>query len=243
MQTIAIIPARYASTRLPGKPLLADTGKPLIRHVVEAVSRAPGLDRVVTATDDERILNAVRSFGAEAVMTSPDCRTGTDRLAQAAKTLELQDGDLVVNVQGDEPEIPPQCIERLIDLMGEASADMATLATPLPADQAGDPNRVKVVLDARGRAMYFSRARIPHDRDNTGDVPCLLHLGLYAYHVSFLHTYANLPSTPAESAEKLEQLRALEHGYTIAVAVVDYDGAGIDTPEDYERFVRRTPGG
>ena len=238
MRTIAIIPARYGSTRLPGKPLLDHTGKPLIQHVVESAREASSLDDVVVATDDERIVSAVEGFGGRAVMTSASCRTGTDRLAEAADALNLAGDDIVVNIQGDEPDIPAACIDQMALLLGEKNAEMATLATPLADEQVTDPNRVKVVCDLTGRAMYFSRSAIPYDRDGAGTA-ALLHIGAYAYGCAFLKTYARLPSTPAEQAEKLEQLRALEHGYSIAVAVVDYDGAGIDTPEDYKRFVRR----
>jgi 3-deoxy-manno-octulosonate cytidylyltransferase (CMP-KDO synthetase) len=237
-----IIPARYASTRLPGKPLLAATGKPLIQHVVENVQPARGVDRIVVATDDERIRAAVEAFGGEAVLTRADHPSGTDRIAEAAGTLGLGEQDIVINVQGDEPEIPPECLERLIALLESTDAPMATLATPLPAGQAGDPNKVKVVCSRGGRALYFSRAKIPHDRDGEGTAGYLWHLGVYAYRVGFLKRFAALPPTAAEVAEKLEQLRALEHGQSIAVAVVDYHGTGIDTPEDYAAFVKRTTG-
>ena len=239
MGAIAIIPARYASTRLPGKPLLARTGKPLIQHVVEAVLKARSIESIVVATDDERIVRAVTGFGAEVVMTSPDCRSGTDRLAEAADKLALADSAMVVNVQGDEPEMPPECIDTLVGLLEHTDADMATLATPLEQARVADPNRVKVVLDRRGYAMYFSRSAIPFDRDGTGDVRRLLHLGIYAYRVGFLTRYAALEPTAAERAEKLEQLRALEHGYRIAVGVVEHYAVGIDTPADYEAFVKR----
>ena len=239
MSVIAIIPARYGSTRLPGKPLLAETGKPLIRHVVEAVRQASRIDRVVVATDDERIRAAVEGFGAEAVLTSPACRTGTDRLAEAAEELHLADDDVVVNVQGDEPEIPPAAVDRLVELLLASGAPMATLAAPLAPELADDPGKVKVVLGRSGRALYFSRARIPHDRDGAGGVDYLLHLGVYAYRAAFLRRYAAMESTPAEAAERLEQLRALESGFSIAAAVVDYHGAGVDTPEDYAAFVER----
>jgi 3-deoxy-manno-octulosonate cytidylyltransferase (CMP-KDO synthetase) len=242
MGAIAIIPARYASTRLPGKPLLDRTGKPLIQHVVEQVRRARCIESVVVATDDERIARAAAAFGAEAVMTSVDCRSGTDRLAEAADKMALPDSARVVNVQGDEPEMPPEHIDRLVKLLESSEADMATLAAPLPADQAADPNRVKVVLDRRGYALYFSRAPIPFDRDRAGAAGYLLHLGVYAYRVGFLARYAALEPTAAEQAEKLEQLRALEHGYRIAVAVVEHYAAGIDTPRDYEAFVARQAG-
>ena len=236
----AIIPARYASTRLPGKPLLAETGKPLIQHVVESVQIAKRVGRIIVATDDERIFRAVRDFGAEAVMTRETCTTGTDRLAEAAAKLGLADDEIVVNVQGDEPEIPGGCVDRLVNLISESEAEMATLATPLSAAAADDANKVKVVLATGGRALYFSRAKIPHDRDGAGDVQYLLHLGIYAYRSGFLKAFAAMAPTPAEEAEKLEQLRALESGATIIAAVVDYDGAGIDTAEDYAAFVART---
>jgi len=241
MSIIAIIPARLASTRLGEKPLLAETGKPLIQHTVECVLRAKAIRRVVVATDAQRIADVVEAFGGEVIMTSADHRTGTDRLAEAAEHLHLADDDIVINVQGDEPDIPPECIDRLVELISTAEAPMATLAAALPAEGADDPNKVKVVLDAAGQAMYFSRAKVPHDRSG-GGAPYLLHLGVYAYRVAFLKRFAGLSQTPAELAEKLEQLRALEHGFDIAVAVVDYDGIGIDTPEDYAAFVARCKG-
>ncbi len=234
-----MIPARYASTRLPGKPLLAETGKPLIQHVVETVSQATVLDAIIVATDDERIAQAVKAFGGNAVMTSVDCASGTDRLAEAAETLGLQDDDIIINVQGDEPDIPPACLTLIVDLLESSGTEMATLATPLPASQAADPNKVKVVCDAGGRALYFSRAMIPFDRDNEGAAEYLLHLGVYGYRVGFLRRFNDMPPTPAEQCEKLEQLRALESGCTILVGIVDYDGHGIDTPDDYAAFVAK----
>lgn len=241
MDAIAIIPARYASTRLPGKPLLDRTGKPLIQHVVEAAGQCRHISRVVVATDDRRIREAVERFGGEVVMTSPDHTCGTDRIAEAVSParLALDDSAAVVNVQGDEPEMPSACIDRLVEVLASSGAPMATLAATMPAALTDDPNKVKVVLARDGTAMYFSRARIPADRDGTGDVDWLLHLGIYAYRAGFLKTLSGLAATPAEQAERLEQLRALENGYKIAVAVVDYHGAGIDTPEDYRRFVER----
>ena len=239
MSVTIIIPARYASTRLPGKPLLDRTGKTLIQHVVEAVHAATRADETIVATDDDRIMQAVAAFGGKAVMTSRSCRTGTDRLAEAAESLGLADDDIVVNVQGDEPDIPPACIDTLVELLAASDAPMATLAAPLPADQADDPNKVKVVLATDGTALYFSRAKIPFDRDDQGNVAYLLHLGIYAYRVAFLKRFAAMAATPAEQTEKLEQLRALENGHRIVAAVVDYDGVGIDTPEDYADFVER----
>ena len=238
MTTVAIIPARLASTRLPGKPLLDQTGKPLIAHVIDAVARCPKIEAIYVATDDQGIARAVEQAGARPVLTSADCRTGTDRLAQAADALGLDDRTIVVNIQGDEPDIPAEAIAALVEALTGADAEMATLACPLATDQAHLPNRVKVVCDRPGRAMYFSRAAIPFDRDGRG-AGHLLHIGAYAYRAGFLRAYARLDSTPCEQAESLEQLRALEHGYRIQVAVVDYDGAGIDTPEDYAAFVAR----
>jgi 3-deoxy-manno-octulosonate cytidylyltransferase (CMP-KDO synthetase) len=251
MGVIAIIPARYGSTRLPGKPLLARTGKTLIQHVVESVRCASSVQRIVVATDDRRIFDAVAGFGGQAIMTSPDCTSGSDRLAQAAALLGIHDDDIVVNVQGDEPDMPPHCIDKLVDILRQTPGPMATLATPISTEQAANPNRVKVVLAKDGRAMYFSRSVIPYDRRTTGVPPVpqptggtpvvryLWHLGIYAYRAQFLRAFAAMPPTPAEQREKLEQLRALENGFAIYVGIVDYDGMGIDTPEDYEAFVTR----
>jgi len=242
MTVVAIIPSRLGSTRLPDKPLLNETGKYLIQHVVEQVCRAKGLDDVLVATDAHQIVAACESFGANCVLTRPDHKTGTDRIAEAAQMLRLADDDIVVNVQGDEPEIPPACIDDLVGLIRHSECHMATLATPLSPEQADDPNRVKVVCDINGRAMYFSRSRIPYDRDGTDPVEYYLHLGIYAYRAGFLQEFTALPQTPAERAEKLEQLRALQHGHGIVVGTVLYAGAGIDTPDDYAAFVERCRG-
>ncbi len=239
MSATIIIPARYASVRLPGKPLLAETGKALIQHVVEGVSSAGSVSDVVVATDDQRIFDAVAAFGGKAVMTRVDHSNGTERLAEAAELLGLADDDIVVNVQGDEPDIPPGLIDTLVKMIETGPAPMATLCSPLPAALADDPNRVKVVFDETGLALYFSRFPIPLNRDSRADVKYFQHLGIYAYRVSFLKVYAKLKPTPLQQAESLEQLRALEHGYSIAISSVDYDGNGIDTPEDYAEFVRR----
>ena len=248
MSATIIIPARWASVRLPGKALLQQTGKYLVQHVVEAVSDAALAGRVVVATDDERIFDAVVSFGAQAIMTRADHANGTERLAQAAELLGLGDDDIVVNVQGDEPDTPPELVDELIKTLETSRSPMATLCTPLSAELARDPNRVKVVFgkgkgEGQGeenlQALYFSRAAIPFDRDGEGKAEYFMHLGLYAYRVSFLKLYAALPASPAQQAENLEQLRALEHGYSIAIAKVDYAGNGIDTPEDYAEFVER----
>jgi 3-deoxy-manno-octulosonate cytidylyltransferase (CMP-KDO synthetase) len=231
---VGVIPARYASTRLPGKPLLNETGKYLIQHVYEQARRCPALARVLVATDDERIAGAVRSFGGEAVLTSPHHPSGTDRVAEAVRDLDCA---RVINIQGDEPEIEPDLITALIGLLDDA--DMATLATPFedPAD-ALSASRVKVVVDRHHNALYFSRARIPHA--NGTAPPALLHLGIYGYAKSFLLRFVTLDRTMLEQAERLEQLRALEHGYRIRVGIVPWNSpGGIDTPADYAAFVKR----
>jgi len=237
---VAVIPARYASTRLPGKPLLNRTGKPLIQHVYERVQQVRSLQRVIVATDDRRIADVVRSFGGEAVMTRPDHPSGTDRVAEVAATLKA---DIVVNVQGDEPEIEPAYVDRLVDLLASRyDCEMATLACPFPAEvDPAEPSAVKVVVDLAGRAVYFSRSPIPHPRDRSegsgGDY--LLHIGIYAYRREFLGRLTTWPVGRLERIEKLEQLRAIEHGASIAVGLVERATVGIDTPEDYEAFVQR----
>ncbi len=234
----AIIPARYASARFAGKVLADRTGKPLIQHVHERAARAALVDRVIVATDDERIVAAVEAFGGEAVMTSPDHANGTSRIAEVARSL---DDEIIVNVQGDEPEIEPGLIDLTIRaLAGRADFPMATLASPFaPGEDPADPNIVKVVADRAGRALYFSRSLIPHDRDGAGARPPLKHVGIYVYRRDFLLTYVTLGPTPLEQAERLEQLRVLEHGYPIAVAVGDVPHHGIDTAQQYEAFVTR----
>lgn len=230
MEVVAVIPTRYASTRLPAKALLKRTGKYLIQHVYEAVRTCNDLDRVIVAADDERIIDAVKSFGGEAVMTSIHHQTGTDRIAEAVRNIDCAK---VINVQGDEPEIDRELISALVRRLDYA--DMATLATPFknPADVLL-PNRVKVVLDRHQNALYFSRSRLP----SSGDA--LLHLGLYGYTKSFLQHFVTLDRQPLEKAENLEQLRALEYGYKIKVGVVSVEPVGgIDTPADYEAFVKR----
>ena len=243
MKTVAIIPARYASTRFPGKPLAKETGKYLIQHVYEQVRLAKSIDEVIVATDDGRIFDAVASFGGGAAMTREGHPSGTDRVAEVAEGL---DADVIVNVQGDEPEIEPGNIDRLVTLLAEdADVSIGTLACPFPeGSDPADPNAVKVVLDGRGRALYFSRSLIPYPRNREGRIDApkdwLLHVGIYAYRREFLLQLAELSPTPQEQCEKLEQLRVLEHGFPIAVAVVDQAAAGIDTPEDYAAFVQRT---
>jgi len=238
----AIIPARYASTRFPGKPLANETGKPLIQHVYEAVTGARRVDRVLVATDDRRIAEAVRAFGGEAAMTRADHATGTDRVAEVAARLDAR---LIINVQGDEPEMDPGAIDTLVDLMDtRPDVPMGSLACRF-TDEADvqNPACVKVVLDHSGNALYFSRSLIPYPRDAGGRVNTpgkwLLHLGIYAYRPEFLAELTRTPPTELEQVEQLEQLRALYAGAKIAIALVDRASTGIDTPEQYAAFVER----
>jgi 3-deoxy-manno-octulosonate cytidylyltransferase (CMP-KDO synthetase) len=245
MEIVAVIPARFASTRLPGKPLLSATGRPLIQHVYEAARRAKRLNRIIVATDDTRIAEAVTAFGGEVVMTRADHATGTDRVAEVA--LGLMTTRVIVNLQGDEPEVSGTALDCVVELLDQdPEAPMATLATPIRSESVyRDPACVKVVCSERGRALYFSRSPIPFYRDGFPDPATAprplgyLHLGLYAYRRDFLLRLASIPSSRWEAAEKLEQLRVLDAGYPIAVGVVDEPSIGIDTPEDYHRFVAR----
>lgn len=237
---VVIIPARYASTRFPGKPLALIDGKPMIQWVHERATSA--VKRVIVATDDDRIADAVRSFGGEVVMTRTDHANGTSRIAEVAAALHE---NIIVNVQGDEPGLEPSLIVRAVKALraGGRSVPMATVASPFgPKEDPADPNLVKVVVDRRSRALYFTRSVVPFDRDRAqrggAAAPALplRHIGLYAYRRQFLQTFLELESTPLERTEQLEQLRALEHGYPIAVALVDASASGIDTPEQLTAF-------
>lgn len=222
---VAIIPARFASTRLPGKPLLRETGKYLIQHVYERVRLAKKVQRVIVATDDHRIAQAVGGFGGEAMMTAKDHPNGTSRVAEVAKSILC---DKVINVQGDEPDIDPRLIDGLVELLNES--DMATLATP--SNDLDSPARVKVVVDRNSDALYFTRSKL---------AGAFLHVGIYGYRKAFLLRLVRLPATPLEELEKLEQLRVLEHGHKIRVGIVQAPPfGGIDTPADYAAFVKRT---
>lgn len=248
---VAVIPARYHSSRFPGKPLADRTGRPLIQHVVERVRLAQRITRVIVATDDTRIQQAVESFGGEVVITKADHPNGTSRIAEVVGQWPKEPGDwasqIIVNVQGDEPEIEPHVIDQLVEVLAAEpvhdGAPMATLASAFNADEdPHDPNIVKVVtarVQDRWRAMYFSRSVIPYDRDGLQTVAPLKHPGLYAYRRSFLLRYVQLSATPLEQVEQLEQLRALEHGHPIAVAKTSVRHHGIDTPQQYEAFVQR----
>lgn len=234
MNVICIIPARYASTRLPGKPLLDIAGKPMICRVVEQAGKAVRISRIIVATDDARILEAVERFGGEACLTSPHHQTGTDRLAEVAQA--LPDADLILNVQGDEPLIPPAAIDALVAAFdGAPGLQMATLMTALEESDADNPAAVKVVTSLDGHALYFSRSLIPYPRNRGEQSGCFKHIGVYAYRRDFLLRFAALPPTPLETTESLEQLRALEHGFRIRVIETPFQSVGVDTPADLER--------
>ena len=239
MSVVAVIPARYASSRLPGKVLAPLAGKPMIQHVWERVRRAKKVSRVVVATDDERILQAVRGFGGEAAMTRREHRSGTERVAEVAASAAGGGAEIFVNVQGDEPVIEPAAVDAAVEALEEdAAIGVATLAAPFesPADIM-DPNIVKVVLDFEGNALYFSRAPIPWVRGDGVPVRShhLKHLGLYVFRKSALVEFATFPHGELEQLEQLEQLRWLENGYKIRVAETTYDSVSVDVAEDIPR--------
>jgi 3-deoxy-manno-octulosonate cytidylyltransferase (CMP-KDO synthetase) len=241
MGVTVIIPARYASTRFPGKPLADLCGKPMIQWVYERSALCDSVDRVLVATDDQRIAAAVKAFGGEFAMTRADHATGTDRLAEVAEAL---DDELIVNVQGDEPLIDPLMIEAAVKpLLEDDSIPMGTLKTPLASlEDYQNPNVVKVITDKDGFALYFSRSPLPYARDFVGELDqrwhelaTAKHIGLYVYRREFLLQYPQLQATPLETQECLEQLRALEHGYKIMVSATSLVGQGVDTPEDLDK--------
>ena len=231
MKIVGIIPSRYASVRFPGKPLAPLRGRPMVLHVLEAAREASLLNRAVVATDDERIANAVRADGGDVILTSPSAASGTDRLAEAARSIPA---DIYVNIQGDEPMMSPANIDRAVEtILADPSREIASLAISLPPDQASDPNVVKVVIAGNQRALYFSRAPIPFPR--AGEASYWKHLGIYVYRAATLSRLAALPPSPLERRESLEQLRWLEAGYEIWIGQAVSDSIGVDTPEDLER--------
>ena len=236
LHIVVVIPARYHSTRFPGKPLADIAGRSMIEHVYARASAAPGVNAVIVATDDARIAHAVERFGGLARMTLSTHPTGLDRVAEVAADLDC---DIVVNVQGDEPLIEPHMIAEVVEpLDSDASVRMSTLRRHIsdPAEH-GNPHVVKVVVDLEGNALYFSRSAVPSAGD--ASVPRFKHIGLYAYRRAFVSTLASLPRTPLEIAESLEQLRALEHGFKIRTIETHHDSIGVDTPEDLERVRRQ----
>jgi 3-deoxy-manno-octulosonate cytidylyltransferase (CMP-KDO synthetase) len=234
---LAIIPARYGSTRFPGKPLALIAGQPMIQRVYERAGQVQQLTGVWVATDDERIVDCVRGFGGQVLMTRADHPCGTDRLAEAAQILELAPEDLVINIQGDQPVFPVELIDQMIQLLlQEPEVAMATPAYRLADPQATqNPHVVKVVFDQRHRALYFSRASIPFWRDPSEPPYYYKHIGIYGYRYGFLRCFGQLPPGVWERAEKLEQLRALEHGYAIRIIETQYETLEVDVPEDIAR--------
>jgi len=239
MSVFAIIPARYASTRFPGKPLVDIAGKPMVQHVYEQTMKVGVISRVIVATDDSRIADAVTGFGGDVVMTRPDHPSGTDRLAEVAAGINAE---LIVNVQGDEPLIDPVMIDQAVrPLLEDSAIEMGTLRSRIQ-DEADylNPNIVKVVTDKDGFALYFSRSPIPFQREASFASGCFYkHVGLYVYRRDFLLQYPQLPETALEKSEKLEQLRALEYGHKIYVADTDCDSIGVDVPEDIEKILAK----
>lgn len=242
MSFVVIIPARYASTRLPGKPLVDINGKPMVVHVLER-ARESGADRIIVATDNEEVKRAVEAVGGEVCMTRADHQSGTERLAEVVEKCGFSDNTVIVNVQGDEPMIPPAIIRQVAENLAARNVGMATLAVPIhSAEEAFNPNAVKVVMDAQGYALYFSRATIPWDRDRfaqsretIGDT-FLRHIGIYGYRAGFIRRYVNWQASPLEQIEMLEQLRVLWYGEKIHVDVASVvPGTGVDTAEDLER--------
>ncbi|NIY47117.1 3-deoxy-manno-octulosonate cytidylyltransferase [Cedecea colo] len=241
MSFVAIIPARYSSTRLPGKPLKDINGKPMVVHVLER-ARESGAERIIVATDHEDVARAVEAAGGEVCMTRADHQSGTERLAEVIEKCGFGDDTVIVNVQGDEPMIPPVIIRQVAENLANSQAGMATLAVPIDsAEEAFNPNAVKVVMDAQGYALYFSRATIPWDRDRfaqsrekIGDT-FLRHIGIYGYRAGFIRRYISWEPSQLEQIEMLEQLRVLWNGEKIHVAVAkEIPGTGVDTPEDLE---------
>jgi 3-deoxy-manno-octulosonate cytidylyltransferase (CMP-KDO synthetase) len=236
----AIIPARFQSHRFPGKPLADILGKPMFYRVYERAASCPLLKKVCLATDDQRIYDAAKSLDVPVVMTSPDHPSGSDRIMEAAEILGLEDEAVVVNIQGDEPALDRDMPRQLVEPFTNPDIQVTTLARIIDAEQAENPDRVKVVRSEKGFALYFSRSKIPHIRDNEQSATdYLLHIGLYAYRLSALKTFTSLPPSPLEKIEKLEQLRLLEAGIGIYVVTTDYQGFGVDRPEDLQLIIQQ----
>jgi 3-deoxy-manno-octulosonate cytidylyltransferase (CMP-KDO synthetase) len=229
LTAIAIIPARLGSTRLPRKVLREIAGKPMIAHVYESAKKSPLLADVIIATDSDEVLAVARALGFNAQMTSPHHRSGTDRIYEVAQRVTA---DVYINIQGDLPLVRPEHLEALLKPMRRPEVMVATIKTPCPAAEVNNPNSVKVVTDKVGRALYFSRSTVPHDRDRTGAVRHFKHLGIYAYRRAALDTFCNLPESGLEAAERLEQLRLLENGIEIYVEETPFAGVEVDTEDD-----------
>ncbi len=234
MKIFAIIPARFNSKRFPGKALADIMGKPMIQRVYEQACRSDIISEVYVATDSDRISSTITAIGGKVIMTGSQCSSGTDRVAEAAKALDLDKGDIVINIQGDQPLLQAECLSELVaPFNANPGLVMATLANRLDGEAAiNDPNNVKVLIDAHGYAIYFSRAAIPFDRDKKENVQYYKHLGIYAYANAFLQEFTRLPSTLLENIEKLEQLRAIHHGYKIGITVTGFDSPSVDDVAD-----------
>jgi 3-deoxy-manno-octulosonate cytidylyltransferase (CMP-KDO synthetase) len=231
---IGVIPARYGAKRFPGKPLAMINGKPMIQWVYERASKSKHLQRIIVATEDRRIMNAVWNFGGEAMLTSKGCKSGTDRVAEVSRKIPA---DIIINIQGDEPLIAAQTVDRVAEVLkADRTLQMSTAASPMKegADSAS-PNVVKAAVDSYGNALYFSRSPIPYHRNPSGQKGYFRHHGIYGYRRNFLQRFAKWKPTPLELSESLEQLRALEHGVRIRVAIVRHESWGVDTKEDLEK--------
>lgn len=237
MKTFAFIPARYQSNRLPGKPLAIIAGKPMIQHVYERAISCPGLSGVFVATDDQRISACVHTFGGRAVMTGKGHRSGTDRISEAALELGVEKEDIIVNIQGDQPLFHPSVVSQLVrPLLEDSSLPMSTLKCKIKDEkEIHNPNHVKVVTDAQGFALYFSRSPIPFFRDGRAHGAYYKHLGFYGFRMEFLQRFTRLSEGALESSERLEQLRALEHGFKIKVVETPFDSIEVDVPEDVQK--------
>ncbi len=238
MKIIVLIPSRWGSSRFEGKPLARISGKPMVQRVFEQSKKAVGIHTIAVVTDDVRIADAVREFGGTALMTRPENRSGTDRVAEASEQLQASPEDIIVNIQGDQPLLHPEGIQEVVaPLKADPSLGMSTLAFRIVNPrEITDPKDVKVVFDQRGNALYFSRATIPFPRDPDTIRDTYKHLGIYAYRKWFLDTFRDLPTGVLEEVEKLEQLRAMEHGWPIRVVVSAYDSPEVDIPEDIHRI-------
>lgn len=234
MKIIALIPARFDSKRFPGKALANILGKPMIQRVYEQATKSDIVDEVHVATDSEAILTAITNIGGKAIRTGSKCNSGTDRVAEAARSLELDDDDIIINIQGDQPLLQAECLAELVQPFYDTPGlPMATLANCLDDEDAiNDPNNVKVIIDAKGFAIYFSRAKIPFNRDNKEKTQYYKHLGIYAYSNSFLQKFTKLPVPQLENIEKLEQLRAIHYGHKIGITVTSFDSPSVDDAAD-----------
>jgi len=234
MKVTAIIPSRYESKRFPGKALADIQGKTMIQRVYEQVQKSALIDKVYVATDSDAISNSIHEINGNVIMTSEKCSSGTDRVAEAARTLKLEGSDAIVNIQGDQPFLQPECLDDLLQaFLKQPGLAMGTLAYGIKDNkEINDPNNVKVIFDKDNFAIYFSRAKIPFNRDNTQSILYYKHIGIYAYSNSFLQEFTNLPYSTLEHVEKLEQLRVIDGGHKIQVTVTDFDSPSIDDPAD-----------